>query len=159
VPRPSNSPPTNAALSKRSKPVELIDPATQKQYVLLEQEQYDRVRSLLDAENPPIDGGVAPGILRSQQAFWRDLPELLNNKRNHGKWVCYHGDERIGIAKKPNDLIRECLKRGLDEYYKGVIVPHDLPPWATEEVDAGMGEYDFYEIESCDQSGSPGGSK
>ena len=34
-------------------------------------------------------------VLRSQQAFWRDLPELLKDERNHGKWVAYHG-ERAG---------------------------------------------------------------
>ncbi len=30
-------------------------------------------------------------MLRSQQAFWQDLPELLKDERNHGKWVAHHG--------------------------------------------------------------------
>src|SRR5437868_2692841 len=78
-------------------PIDVVDPATRQRYVLLAWEQYERVRSLLegDGEQKPSEAalGVAPGILRSQQAFWRDLPELLKSKRNHGKWVCYHGDE------------------------------------------------------------------
>ena len=28
---------------------------------------------------------IAPGILRSMQAFWRERPELLKNRRNHGQ--------------------------------------------------------------------------
>ncbi len=52
---------------------------------------------------PDASDGVPAGILRSQQAFWRDLPELLKNKNNHGKWVCYRGDERVGIAKTKVD--------------------------------------------------------
>jgi len=57
---------------------------------------------------------VPCGILRSQQAFWRDLPELLKTKRNHGRWVCYHGDERVGIGTH-EQLIRACIQRGIPD--------------------------------------------
>jgi hypothetical protein len=106
------------------------------------QEQYERVRSLLEQPTAPEpsqpDFEVAQGILRSQQAFWRDLPELLKNKRNRNKWVCYHGDERIGIAKSDVPLIKECLRRNLpdDSYDLFVIREHDLAPWEVEEVEA-----------------------
>ena len=37
-------------------------------------------------------------VLRSQRAYWRDLPELLKDRRNRGKWVAYHGEERVAIT-------------------------------------------------------------
>jgi hypothetical protein len=88
----------------------------------------------LHAELPPA---IPPGILRSQQAFWRDLPELLNNKKNHGKCVCYHGDERIGIADSEEPLLRQCLRRALPrtEFDLFIIQRRDLPPWEPEEVE------------------------
>jgi hypothetical protein len=79
---------------------------------------------------------VPPGILRSQQAYWRDLPELLKDNRTRGKWVCYHGDERIGIGER-TALIRETLRRGIpdDAYYIDGIQPQELPPWEDIEVE------------------------
>ena len=38
-------------------------------------------------------------MLRSKQAFWRDLPELLKKRRNRRKWAAYHGDERVAITR------------------------------------------------------------
>src|SRR5689334_17295057 len=116
-------------------PIDVIDPATQRRYVLLAREQYERIRPLLEEgtedpqPGPALD--IPPGILRSQQAFWRDLPELLKDKKNQGKWVCYHGEERLGIATSAAPLLRECLRRGLrdDEYDLDVIEPRDIAPW------------------------------
>ena len=54
---------------------------------------------------------IAPGIRRSMEAYWRDLPQLLPLKSRKRRWVAYHGDERIGIAKDDEPLIRECLRR------------------------------------------------
>src|SRR5712691_7120792 len=101
---------------ERGKPVDVVDPATQERYVLIAREQFERVRDVLEreAESAPADvaPGIAPGILRAQQAFWRDLPQMLTQKKLLGKWVCYHGDERIGIGRY-EDLIRECNRRGV----------------------------------------------
>src|SRR5258708_1327243 len=99
-------------------PVDVVDPATRRRYGLLDQDMYERVRQVLKHAGssptaPCSSFQVPPGILRSQQAFWRDLPALLKNKRNHGKWVCYQGDERIGIAGTGRELIQECQRRGL----------------------------------------------
>lgn len=127
----------------RRQPVDVVDPATRRRYVLLAREQYERVRPLLEQgagpERPPVLPGIAPGILRSQQAFWRDLPELLKDKRNHGRWVAYRGDERIAIARTQVELIRECLRRGLrdDEYDLDVIEPQARPPWEPEVIEPG----------------------
>jgi hypothetical protein len=71
---------------------------------------------------------VPPGIRRSQEALRRDLPRLLENRRLRGRWIAYHGDERIGIARDKFILLRECIQRGFaeDEYYIGMIIPSEL---------------------------------
>ncbi len=123
------------------KPVDVVDPATRRRYVLLEREQYDRVRPLLDQAGEPAPedptAGILPGILRSMQAFWRDLPELLRNRRNRGRWAAYHGDERIGVEADRLKLAREIRRRGVprDDYYIGRIEPGTEEPWACIEVE------------------------
>ena len=102
-----------ALQAEQGKPLDVVDPATRQRYVILAQEQYERVRSFLEQPAPADVTEVPPGILRSQQAFWRDLPELLKNKRNHGKTACYFGDECIGIANSDRPLIGECVRRNM----------------------------------------------
>jgi hypothetical protein len=102
----------------------------------------------LDEAEPAFE--IPPGIRRSQEAFWRDLPELLQKKKNHGQWVAYHGDERIGIGAYET-LLREILRRGIpdDQYYKAQIRPRELPPWEPEEVEAiGSQHLEDYDGES-----------
>ena len=123
-------------------PVEVIDPDTRCAYVLLAREQYEQMRSLVEGDREPThrDSEVAPGIpagiLRSQQAFWRDLPHLLSQGKLRGRWVCYHGDERIGMGAY-DDLLRECVRRGIpdDAFYLGRIHPQEAPPWEPEDVE------------------------
>ena len=130
-----------ALQAEQGKPVDVVDPATQKRYVLLAREQYERVRALLEQAGGPEPedptAGIPPGILRSQQAFWRDLPELLRHKRNRGRWAGYHGDQRVGVGATRAELIREILRRGAsrDDYYVGRIVPQSEAPWETIEVE------------------------
>lgn len=144
-----------ALQSDQGKPLDVVDPATKQRYVLLAHEQYERVRTLLEQPSPTVSTGVPPGILRSQQAFWRDLPELLKNKKNHGQWACYQGDVRIGIAKNSDDLVRECLRRGLkeDQYDLDVIEHHARPAWEVEEIDGGG--HEVTEVVTFDESRSP----
>jgi hypothetical protein len=55
----------------------------------------------------------SPSWAQSQEAFYRDLPELL---RTYCKqWVAYHGDERIGFARSKTELYERCLRRGFKE--------------------------------------------
>lgn len=142
----------HALQGEQGKPIDVVDPATQQRYVLIAREQYERVRAMLEQgtrqESLPAEG-IPTGIFRSQQAFWRDLPELLRNKSNRGNWVCYHGDERIGIGKY-EDLIRECLRRGFadDTYDLDVIEPRAIPPWELEEVEGGGHEVDEIDDDS-----------
>jgi len=137
--------------AERGKPIDVVDPVTQERYVLLARERYERVRDVLEREagsaSANVAPGITPGILRSQQAFWRDLPQLLTQKKLLGKWVCYHGDERIGIGRY-EDLIRECNRRGLrdDAYDLGVIEPYARPPWEPEEIEPGGHEVDEPEM-------------
>jgi hypothetical protein len=74
---------------------------------------------------------IPPGVRRSQEAFWRDLPELLRDRSKHGKWVCYHGDERIGTADSDEPLIRACLLRGVPDnaFHLDLIEPWQRAPW------------------------------
>jgi hypothetical protein len=123
-------------------PVEVIDPDTQRASVLLAREQYQRICSLVESAPEPSQPvaeaapDIPPVILRSQQTFWRDLPQLLSQPRLLGRWVCYHVGERIGIGTY-EALIRECCRRGISDeaFYLGRIRPRELPPWEPEDVE------------------------
>src|SRR5262249_4188455 len=109
-------------------PAHILDPETNQTYVLIRAELYERLRPLLEdrpASNLPE---IPPGIRRAQEALPRDLPQLLENRRLRGRWIAYHADERIGIARDKFTLIEECIRRGFadDEYYIGMIIPCEL---------------------------------
>lgn len=114
---------------KQGRPVEVVDPASDRAFVVVARELFERVRSALGGEPPAPPPAVAPalspGMRRSQEALRRDLPQLLADEQLRGQWIAYHGDERIGIARDETTLIRACQQRGLprDAYYIGVISP------------------------------------
>jgi hypothetical protein len=115
------------------RPVRIEDPEMQQAYVLIRADVYERVRGAI--EPPPVVNLEVPeGIRRSQQAFFRDLPELLKNRRLRGRYVAYHGDERVKISRSEVNVIRECVRRGLrsDEYDVFVVQPQSPEP---EELD------------------------
>ena len=58
------------------------------------------------------DFGVPPMVVRSRDAFLRDLPCLLGERPR--EWVAYHGDAQLGFAKTRTELYQECLRRGLN---------------------------------------------
>jgi len=70
------------------------------------------------------------------EAYWRDLPELLKS-RYRGKWVAYHGDERIGVNRDKARLVLECYRRGLtdEEIWVDMVAPHYQPPWEPHDMD------------------------
>lgn len=113
-------------LKKAGGPIEVIDTDTQRAYVLFAREQYEWMRSLVGSEREPsqsgaeVTPGILPEILPSQQAYWRDLPQLLSQPKMRDRWVCYHGDERFGIGNY-DSLVRECVRRGIpdDAFYFG----------------------------------------
>lgn len=136
-----------ALQAELGKPVDVVDPATHERYVLLAHEQYERVRSLLDQPHPttPAESRaqIAPLMLRSQKAFWHDLPEILNLKSKKCQWVGYHGDERVGFGKTQTEVYQECFRRGLQrgDFYVGKIEEDETPPWGTLE-----GDWSLYEV-------------
>jgi hypothetical protein len=77
------------------------------------------------AAPPSLGMEIHPEIRRSQEAFRRDLPQLLRDKKLYRRWVAYRGDERIGFAGSEDDLYEECARRGLQEheYVVRCIVP------------------------------------
>jgi hypothetical protein len=98
-------------------PVRLEDPENHCAYVLLKEQAFEQLVSRDGAEQPPLFD-IPEGVRRSHQAFARDLPELLKDQTLRGKWIAYHGDERIGIADSDEPLLQECSRRGLgkDQY-------------------------------------------
>jgi hypothetical protein len=56
----------------------------------------------------PLDLEIPPMIQRAQEAFFRDLSQLL--KKSPGKWVAYHGDKQLIIADTDVAAYEECLR-------------------------------------------------
>jgi hypothetical protein len=106
--------------------VRVEDPETHAAYVILKAELYERMKPLLENCHDEIP----EGIRRSQEAFFRDLPELLEDESSLGQCVAYSGDERIGIASSDEPLIREINRRGLEdgEFDLFVIRPQGREP-------------------------------
>jgi len=122
---------------EQGEPVRVVDPTTHGAYVVVRAEVFE---GIANASQPPAQGtapDIAPNILRSMQAYWRELPELLKTRRNQGKWVAYHGEERVGVGADDVSLIRELLRRAVpeDAYYLATIRPREVPPWEPEEVE------------------------
>jgi hypothetical protein len=105
-------------------PVRIEDPEDHGAYVVLTEEAYQRLQQRGEARQTPRSE-IPEDIRRSQDAFFRELPELLGDKSLLGKWIGYHGSERIGIASAMKPLIQECLRRGLadDQFDLFVIEP------------------------------------
>lgn len=125
-------------------PVEVVDPVSRRGYVLIAKEQYERVRAVLEAAAPAPPAEAAPAVsplmLRSQQAYWRELPELLKDGKLHRQRVCYHGDQRIGTARTDAELVRRCLRLGLQrgDFYIGWIEERPTPPWEPPDVEESL---------------------
>ena len=133
----------------QGQPVRIVDPVTHDDYVLFRAVDYARLEGALPRPVGQPHPEIAPGILRSQQAFWRDLPELLKHRRNRGKWAAYHGEERVAISRSDVDAYQECFRRGLkhEEFYVGKVEadPEGIPPWGTF-----YGDWTFYEATEDD---------
>ncbi|MBW3540774.1 MAG: hypothetical protein KY476_10925 [Planctomycetes bacterium] len=102
-------------------------PETQPHRPQSDEDRAAALRALLEADPPPM-------ITQSIAAFRRDLPELLQKHR--GWCVAYHGDQRLGLAKRETPLYQQCLARGLsrDEFVVCGIDPTALDP--DDEIEA-----------------------
>lgn len=138
-----------ALQAEHGRPVDVVDPGTQQRYVLIAREQFERVRSLLE-ELPPSTAEcsprIAPPMLRSMRAYWRELPGLLKCKSKARRWVAYHADERIGFGRTEAELYQEAFRRGLQrgDFYVGILEADSegIPPWGTLEADWSLYEAD-----------------
>ena len=94
---------------------------------LTDQERAAQIQQLMDSEPLPM-------IQRSVDAFRSDLPELL--KTHRGKWVAYHGDERLGFGKTQTELYQQGFRRGLtrDDFVVGFIEPGAFEPYEELEI-------------------------
>ena len=128
----------------QGQPVRIIDPMTHDAYVLVPAAEYERLAGAPERPAGEPHPEIAPLMLQSQQAFWRDLPGLLLDRRNHRKWAAYHGEDRVAIARSEVDAYQECLRRGLKrgEFYVGKLDAHPdgIPPWGTIECDRSLYE-------------------
>jgi hypothetical protein len=138
-----------ALRAEEGKRIDVVDPTTRERYVLLPHEDYERVRDLLHPSSRPSpepSPQIAPLMVRSMQAYWRDLPELLKLKSRRCRWVAYYTDERIGLGRTQAELCEEAFRRGLgpNDFYVGLLEadPEGIPPWGTVEADWSLYEAD-----------------
>jgi hypothetical protein len=128
----------------------IVDPLTHDAYVLVRADEFERLVGAPQRHADQPHPEIRPMMLRSMQAFWRDLPGLLMHRRNHRKWAAYHGNERVVIARSEVAAYQECFRRGLKrgEFYVGKLepAPDGLPPWGTYESDRS-----FYEATDPDE--------
>ena len=91
----------------------------------------------------PDEGEIPPGIRRSMETYWNDLPQLLMMWFKRGKWVAYHGSKRVGFARTQWRLRELCLQKQIrsDEIFIGRIVEHEVPPWEPLDVDVTLENY------------------
>jgi hypothetical protein len=69
--------------------------------------------------SPPNDDKDTPILLRGARAFHSRLPDLLKDKRNHGRLVAFHGEAVVGIAPTLRKLYAICRneKKPLNEVF------------------------------------------
>src|SRR5262245_45158064 len=97
----------------QGQPVHILDPLTHDVYVLVRADVYARLAGELPHPAHVPHPEIPPLLLRSQQAFWKDLPERLKDRRNRGKWAAYHGEERVAVRRSDVEAYQECFRRGL----------------------------------------------
>ena len=131
--------------AQRGQPVDVVDPQTNEAYVLIARQHFHeaRVTPSPAIEEPELQ--IPEGIRISQEAYRRELPELL--KQKYHQWVAYHRNERVGIAYTGKELLEECLKRGLDddEFFIGWIDPCGFE--LEEEIEPRLHHYEGYDDE------------
>lgn len=76
------------------------------------------------SEIPPVH----PMIERANQAYFRDLPEIL--KTHYRQRVAYHGDQRIAFGRSKTLLVQDCLRRGIP---RGEFIVYSVEPDARDE--------------------------
>jgi hypothetical protein len=115
-------------------PVQVVDPRTQRAFMLVPAERYRDGHSFPAGGDLPAESQLLPeipaGFLCSKKAFLRDLPALLKQKRRRGHWVAYHGDKRLGFGTSQAELYQKVRRQGLTgaDIYVGRVRPHPPEP-------------------------------
>jgi hypothetical protein len=89
------------------------------------------------SESKALPFTIPPMIQEANDAFDRDLPELLRTHEN--KWVAYRGSQRIGFGKTKTELYQRCLNDGIPE---NELLVRCVEPFEDEEF-MGMAEMDI----------------
>jgi hypothetical protein len=122
----------------------VVNPNTQTEYVLVPVSEYQAASGRRDELSNDDDAQlwkVPPKLAESRRAFTAALPGLLMQKRLLGKWVAFHGNQRVGFANSKAALFRRCERLGLSErqFYIGLVMPQ---PIEDEEIDRSWYELD-----------------
>ena len=136
-----------------AEPMNVVDPRTGKRFFLIGEQQLDDWEHWAATEESRAS--IAPGVLRSMEAFWRDLQELLTRWRRRGRFVLYHLERQIAFGRSIPALEQERIRRGItaEDCYIGHVVPHHEAPWVPEEMEIGLIEFDDKEAITTPEQG------
>lgn len=81
----------------------------------------------------PCQAPVSPLGVQAENAFYRNLPELL--KKHCRQWVAYRGNECVGFARTETELYQRCLQRGFKPEDFVVLYVHHRALYDHEEID------------------------
>jgi hypothetical protein len=134
--------PEQRQAAKHGEPVWVVDQATQDAYVVLRADVFERMAGLQHVPEQQPPPGIHPQLLRSMQAYWRDLPALLPRRSRSRRFVAYHGDDRIGFGRTQTELARVCFRRGLQrgQFYVGLLEEREAPPWGSTPLEQSLYE-------------------
>lgn len=75
----------------------------------------ERTVTELTPEAKSSDAVVPEGIQKARAAFLRDFPALMADRRTRGKYVCYHNDARVAVAKDYVSIVRKAIELKIPE--------------------------------------------
>jgi hypothetical protein len=87
------------------RPPVVVDARTKQTYVLVRTEDYQRLTGTPAIET--ATDGIPEGVRLAKAALRRDLPQLLNDRRFRGRYVCYWKEKLVAVNKDYLKLIRE----------------------------------------------------
>ena len=94
------------------KPLVVVDRRTQEKYVLVRSEEYDR---LTHTTPPPEESDVPEGVRQSRAAFLRDFPALFADPKTRGRFVVYHRDKLVTVARNYRAANAETIRLDLPD--------------------------------------------
>lgn len=99
--------------------------------------------------DPPVE--IESMSQRSENAFFRDLAEFLEDEKKVGWYALYHAGELIGIGPSYVELQDLCKSRGIPPVEVFFAVIHK-DAYEVEEIENGFYEFDEIDDEPIDGS-------